>query len=472
MSSPDKSSPLKPVFAALSRHVDVVELALRELVGVDAGEAAADPAIRALRDFNVLRPAGERGYRLHSRLREFANDVLQIHPAYQSLTGIGQLVEQIPLVWNELQDMRIAGDFRQADEAAAQIEQDAFDIADLVERNLRLLGLLLSTRFGNVHTLAAKSSQNRYYQRQSEGMANDLSRLTRAVDKVEGEARERRLHVLAAMLRNTLLSQLPRWTQTLSQYQSQIRRELFSMRAVERKNVLLARTAMLLRQNPAWRGIDDVNLSEDMAPFLLSKPILGAPLPPIHVHMDPQDDDRPMRELMRDEVRALPRLPAAQAAPVQKAPRLKRLAPKEPTQPENTPALRALARLATAVMAKAGVQSDAPPLSLLDWRAGDADAMALAPDLWLAFAVSGLRTYRFRVVLVPDPPAPGERFRHTFSDALARPTSEALMLYPRTLGRQLGPEPSDATHPWGKADPSQEATASGRATTDTDEAVP
>src|SRR4051794_32857973 len=105
MSNPNRSSPLKPVFAALSRHVDVVEVALRELVGVDGEVAATDPAIRSLRELNVLRPAGERGYRLHSRLREFANDVLQIHPAYQSLTGIGQLVEQIPMVWHELDDL-------------------------------------------------------------------------------------------------------------------------------------------------------------------------------------------------------------------------------------------------------------------------------------------------------------------------------------------------------------------------------
>ena len=66
------------------------------------------------------------------------------------------------MVWHELDDLRAAGDFKQADEAAGQIEQDAFDISDMVERNMRLLGLLLSTRFGNVTSLAAKSSQNRY----------------------------------------------------------------------------------------------------------------------------------------------------------------------------------------------------------------------------------------------------------------------------------------------------------------------
>lgn len=436
MSKPDWSSPLKPVFAALSRHVDVVEVALRELVGVDGEVAATDPAIRSLRELNVLRPAGERGYRLHSRLREFANDVLQIHPAYQSLTGIGQLVEQIPMVWNELDDLRTAGDFKQADEAAGQIEQDAFDISDMVERNLRLLGLLLSTRFGNVTSLAAKSSQNRYYQRQSELMSNDLARLSRAVERVEGEARERGLQALAAMLRNTIQGQLPRWTQTLSQYQSQIRRELFSMREIERKNVLLARTAMLLRQNPAWRGIEEPALSEDLPAFLLSKPFIGAPIPPLRIHMDPLDDDRSMKELMRDEVHSLPKAPVA-APPTEKAPRIKRADPKPARSAPETPAMRSLACLAAAAIAHAKTEG-ATSLSVMDWRAGDAAARSMAPALWLAFAASALRPYKFRVVLVADPAAPGERFCHTFSDALVAPTPDAIVLFKRTLGRQVG----------------------------------
>ncbi|SDC46080.1 hypothetical protein SAMN05444679_103127 [Variovorax sp. CF079] len=439
MSGADRSSPLKPVFAALSRHVEVVEVALRELVGVDQPEAHADPAVRSLREFQVLRPAGERGYRLHSRLREFANDVLQIHPAYQSLTGIGQLVEHIPMVWNELDDLRLAGDHRQADEAAAQIEQDAFDIADMVERNLRLLGLLLSTRFGNVASLAAKSSQNRYYQRQSEGMSNDLARLTRAVEKVEGEARERGMQAVAAMLRNTLQSQLPRWTQTLSQFQSQIRRELFSMREIERKNVLLARTAMLLRQNPAWRGPENPMLGEEIAPLLLSKPFIGPSLPPVQFHMDPQDDDRAMIDLMRDEVRLLPALPAAAPEPNENAPRLKRMAPKQPHEEGlDMPAMVALARLARAAIARAGLAYRAAPLSVLEWRASDDAARTMDANLWLSFTASALRTYKFRVVLVTEAPAPGERFRHSFCDALVAPTSEAIALFGRTLGRHLG----------------------------------
>ncbi|MDH1428156.1 hypothetical protein N5J23_15040 [Comamonas aquatica] len=434
MKNADQSSPLKPVFAALSRHSDLVEIALREPVGMDGDAAVSDPGIRSLREFNVLRSAGERGYRLHSKLRDFANDVLQIHPAYQSLTSIGQLVEQIPMVWRELDDLRSASDYQQADEAIAQIEQDAFDISDLVERNLRLLGLLLSTRFGNVSSLAAKASQNRYYQRQSELMANDLTRLSRAVEKVEGEARERGLQSLAAMLRNTIQAQLPRWTQTLSQHQSQIRRDIFSLREIERKNVLLARTAMLLRQNPGWRGIEEPKLDDEIAPFFMSKPFVGAPLAPIRMHMDPHDEDRSMKDLMRDEVRSLPKLTAT-PTPAKKPAPIKRADPKEPRAAPEKPAMQALARLAAAAIRNA--KEGNKPLSVMDWRIGDTFARGMAPALWLAFTASALRPYKFRVVRVADPAAQGERFSHTFSDALVMPTPDAIALFVRTLGRQL-----------------------------------
>lgn len=79
------------------------------------------------------------------------------------------------------------------------------------------------------------------------------------------------------MLRNTIQGQLPRWTQTLSKYQSQIWRELFSMREIERKNVLFARTAMLLRQNPAWRGIEEPALPRTCQPFCCPSPSSAHP---------------------------------------------------------------------------------------------------------------------------------------------------------------------------------------------------
>lgn len=433
------SSPLKPVFSALNKHTELVERALREPVGV--GEEASDPGIKALRDVNVLRASGEHGYRLHSGLREFAHDVLQMHPALQRLAEIGSRTQHMLTLWNMLQDARAAGDHETMDLALEDIELTAFDIGEQVERNLRWLGLLLSTRFGNVRTLVAKTSQNRFYQQQSANLTDDLTRLGRVGDRVEEEARQRGLPRLATSLRNTLLSKLTRWTQTLSQYQTQIRRELFQLREVERRNVLLARTALLLRQQPGWSGVE-VNLPDEVSALLLAHPLLPVPLPRFNPHLEPLDGDRLVRELVSDEVRSLPRLETEVQAPKERIPQ-QRLRPKVAARAESAPASRALAKVAHAIIEharqqeKAGGQGgQAGALSLRDWRDGDADAKTLAPGLWLAFTVSALRNLRFRVILVRLPAQAGERFTHTFDDALARPTAEAMQIYRRTLGRQ------------------------------------
>lgn len=109
-------------------------------------------------------------------------------------------------------------------------------------------------------------------------MSNDLARLSRAVQRVEGEARERGLQALG--------------------------------------------------EEPA--------LSEDLQVFLLSKPFIGASIPPLRIHMDPQDDDRSMKELMRDEVHSLPKAPVA-APPAEKAPRIKRADPSQRAVPPRRP---------------------------------------------------------------------------------------------------------------------------------------
>lgn len=431
------SSPLKPVFSALNKHTEIVERALREPVGV--GEEASDPGVKALRDVNVLRASGEHGYRLHSGLREFAHDVLQMHPALQRLAEIGSRTQHMHTLWNMLQDARAAGDHETMDLALEDLEVTAFDIGEVVERNLRWLGVLLSTRFGNVRTLAAKTSQNRFYQQQSANLTDDLMRLGRVGDRIEAEARDRGLPRLAATLRNTLLSKLTRWTQTLSQYQTQIRRELFQLREVERRNVLLARTALLLRQQPGWTGVE-VNLPEEVPALLLAHPLLQVPLPRFAPHLEPLDGDRLVRELVSDEVRSLPRLETNVLAPKEKVPQ-QRLTPKTSAQTQSTPASRALSKVAHAVIEharrqEANVDGVGQSLSLQDWRSGDADASSMAPGLWLAFTVSALRNLRFRVVLVRQPALPGERFRHTFDDALVSPTAEARQIYARTLGRK------------------------------------
>jgi hypothetical protein len=426
----------------MSRHVSLVEQASREVVG-DAFEGAADPAIRALRDAKVLRPAGERGYRLHSRLREFVLDLLQSHSKYQHLTGIGPMLVQISELWKTLQDLREAREFDDADDAAAQMEVFAEDINEAMDRNLRLLGMLLNTRFGDVRSLAAKDRQNSFYLRESKKLTNDLAQLQRTLDVIARDARERGLRQLAGVLSSAVLTHLPTWTQTVSQFHTQIRQDLFTLREIERKNVLLARAALLVRQNPGWKGLADVALPEELPPALLSPPVLGPPVvlgqPPVQIqvtfHMDPQDNDLGIRELYQDEVGALPPLARGPAPVPEKSAPVALKAPMEPTQPESTPALRALARLAKAVTEHdlAHGETAAMGLSLMQWRRGDAGARQIPARLWLPFAVTALRSYKFEVRLVKHEPE--DRFSYRFYDARVFPTVPARKEYAAKLSR-------------------------------------
>jgi len=68
-------------------------------------------------------------------------------------------------------------------------------------------------------------------------------------------------------------------------------------------------------------------------------------------------------------------------------------------------------------LARAAAAAQAP-ISLAHWRETDADARTLRSDIWLVYAVLGMRTRNFKVEVVPDLPREGERFTHSFRDAL------------------------------------------------------
>jgi hypothetical protein len=82
-----------------------------------------------------------------------------------------------------------------------------------------------------------------------------------------------------------------------------------------------------------------------------------------------------------------------------------------PRKAEPSPAALALERLARAVKA-------APDgVSLIEWRASDADARSMSANIWVTFAVMAMRGRKLHVDLVPNMPRPGEHFAHTFGDA-------------------------------------------------------
>jgi hypothetical protein len=208
---------------------------------------------------------------------------------------------------------------------------------------------------------------------------------------------------LARFLRRTILSRILSWQQGMTEMASMIRKEIFLTREIERELKLLARMDMLLRQQPAWRGME-VDLRGDIPVFLLA-----ASLPAIVAHAEPMDSDHVMRLEMESLAKSLP--PRMARGPDPEPPvRYKRIVD-PPRQAEPSPAALALERLAKAVKA-------APDgVSLIEWRARDANARSMSANIWVTFAVMAMRGRKLHVELVPNMPRPGEHFAHTFGDA-------------------------------------------------------
>lgn len=398
------SSPIKELLQTLSRHAELVQSGLLDVVCSEANSSPA--AISALRQASALRPAGEDGYRLHPRLREYLQDHLQLFPAFQSLAEIGSRIGQLGALWQEIAQVRQDADQEALASLLSTLQTTVFDIVDSMERNMALLQTLMCTRFGNVRTLQAKKSQNRYYQQQTGSLASDLDRLLVLAEQLERQASEWAMEALARFMRRNLLARLGAWQQGLAEMQTLIRKEIFRLREVEHSHKLLARMDMLLRQQPGWRGFE-ADLSGPIPDFLLA-----ARLPALAAHAAPLDSEPLIRQEMTALARALPA--KAAKAPDSQPPRRYTRVREARHAPGATPAAQVLERLVRDVQA-AGHAG----LRLAAWREGDAAARAMAPHVWLVFAVMALRGRRIPVELLRHAPREGEHFAHGFDDALA-----------------------------------------------------
>ena len=125
------TSPTKDVLKALYQQAEVIELTRRDGMIV-AGQDASEASIADLRQASALRPAGEEGFRLHPKLRDFLNDHLQLFPAYQTLAEIGTRISQARQLWNDVDDLYRAKDMGAVEKIVETIESTVFDIADSV----------------------------------------------------------------------------------------------------------------------------------------------------------------------------------------------------------------------------------------------------------------------------------------------------------------------------------------------------
>lgn len=396
-------APIKEVLQTLGRHAELLESGL---LGALTSETGSPAAIAALRQASALRPAGQDGWRLHPRLREYLQDHLQLFPAFQRLAEIGSHVGQLEALWQEIAQVRQDADQEALASLLMTLQATVFDIVDSMARNMALLQTLMSTRFGNVRTLQAKRSQNRYYQQQTATLAGELARLAQVAERLERQASEGAMEALARFVRRNLLGQITAWQQGLSELQTLIRKEIFRLREVEQRHRLLARMDMLLRQQPGWRGFE-ADLSGDIPDFLLA-----ARLSAFVAHSAPLDSEPAIRQELTALARALP--PKTALAPDAQPPRRYTRIVDAPRAPAATPSAQTLERLAADVVA-AGTEG----VRLAAWRERDAAARAMAPHVWLVFAVMALRGRRMRVELLRKGARAGEHFSHSFDDALA-----------------------------------------------------
>ena len=397
------SSPIKDAMLALGRHADYIEQAVQGTIEPEG--AAATSAVTTLRQISALRAAGEEGYRLNQHLRGYIQDALQLFPGYQSLSEIGSRIQQLSYCWDEIENLRPAADMNAIADLAYQINTTVYDIIDAMGRNMLLLQTLMSTRYGDVTSMAAKESQNRYYRKQMDQITADLSRLARVADRLERESSTRGMEDLARFIRRNLLVRITPWMQNMSEMQSTLTRELYRTREIVVNLRRLARADMLLRQQPAWKGIE-VELTGDIPDFLLA-----AKLPRIRPQVDPLDTDREMSREMLDVCRSLPPMKTEKAGGEEPV-RYTRKKP-SPVAVQLLPEMMAVERLAD------HISTSEKDTSLLDWRNGDPDAQTVEPALWVAYATLALRARNMPVALVKAPPRPGEGHQHFFTDGLA-----------------------------------------------------
>lgn len=412
----NRPQPVKEALSTLARNSDIIASLLSEHEISQHGLPRA--TISALRQVSAILPAGEDSFRLHPRLRDYLSQHLQLFPSYESLTAIGSQVVQLGALRTEADAVRRDGDAESLRMLQDSMTSLIYDIAAAMDHNLSFLGRLLSTQYGNVRSLQAKIAQNRWYSQQSASLGHDLGRLAAVAGALEEESSSRGWSDLARVARRVLLGRMQLWQHTLSDIQTLLREEIYRFRRVSNEVDNLAKADAFLARQPAWRGLDvDLEMDDKVSVLVPAK------LAPFRPHAEPSDPEPMVRKDLVAIVQALPprdRVVAdARPAPI----RVVR------SEPKPKPVI---APLSLALKALEADISRETPLSLANWRHGNEQARAMEEGVWLVFAVTALRSRRtaargqhagtpiFDVRLVKNAPREGERWAHTFRDAMAR----------------------------------------------------
>ncbi|MEJ8837760.1 hypothetical protein [Ramlibacter sp. AN1133] len=413
-------SEIRDALGALRTHASHIESLVEG--GTVLQDAIPRSVTTALRGASALRPAGEDSWRLHPRLREYLQDHLQLVTPFQSLKEIGQAIASLAWLRDEMDAAARERDQVAFDSLEASTRNTVYDIADATESNVAFLTGMVSLRYGTAKTLAAKLSENRWYERQARALETDLGRLVVRAEDLARHAEAKHWDI-GTVIRRVILTRMAGWTGELSEVLTRLRAEVFLLRQVEANLRNLARADAFMAQQPSWRG-PEADLPEQIPDVLLATALAHR----LRAHVDPQDD---FAEVRKDVELIVQSLPPRKVAREPEPPKRMAVVREEQGEPVLDAYAEALHRL------KLQVLDAATPISLVQWHAQDAAAAALRPPAstglrpasWLMLAICALEDrphrlrgaeIRFQVDLLMNPPQPGRRLATTFRDAMVQ----------------------------------------------------
>ena len=386
----DRQDQIQQVLKILASHGDLVAEGLDG--SVEMGDKTRDKAIDALVSIHALTPYEEGSYRLNPRLREYITDHLVSYGAFQSLTRLSPLISRTRMLWQNLKELRNAGELRDAEKLEWAIDDTVTEIVYAVEHNLLLLNSQISTEYGNVSSIKAKLAQNRHYGKEVRTSLTEMRQVDTTASDIENESLTTgNLHV-RHLVNSRLRSRLAHWVAKLNDIQAVISKRLFLARQMEQRLVNLAKAALWLSQNKTSSGFD-INVDANCPVDLVRPESIR-----IRPHIDVRDTDPVVWDAM---VAAVDRMPAKREGPAEK---------KQPEvqlvrSVETAPIIAALDPVDEMIDQVADVLygRSATVISLIQWKQNHEELAQVSDEEWLVFAATQLGTHGFKTEFAMTP---------------------------------------------------------------------
>lgn len=369
---------IERMLATLAKHGHIVAMAIEG--PVSPGEVGSKKAFDELVEISALKPADEGIYRLNPRLRDFIADHLVSYGAYQNLTRISDVVDRCKAQWEGVLSHRESGAIAQAEQLEWAIEDTVAELSYAIERNITLLNAMVATQYGNVSSLSAKRSQNRFYAREVCISLDEMDLIDHLVDDMGADALARGMLEFKRKLHLHLGSRLLSWRSQLKDAQTSISKRLFRSKQMEQRLNNLSQMAMWLNQHKTKDGFEMVELGGN-PPFSLFRP------DPVKVRaqLDVRDMDPMVLDTMVRAVEKLPEKKDPFGQPTARQPQTLKVGAVSVVPEELMPEDAEIEHLVMRLRQTGG------SCSLLDWKhAREPVLSGITDEEWLLYASSQL----------------------------------------------------------------------------------